>query len=301
MERVNNANSKNPLCVWQLHKLLEPMHRHKQTQIKAPKVRPHYLGVVAFVYRNRFVVADQIQRRFSKVLRSARTTRRHLVELESLGWLGVMPTRGVSPVFPKVYYVTPAGARKLRAELEANGKQSHIICIDRFRRDGLSGQYILHELEVTEYLLAVWHSTQLNDDRDLLQVERRSLTSHPSFQVALRSKMSRLEPDAMYVIRQRGKGMMCHLLELDRGTMTERQLKAKFFRYESWLQSNCGRAYLIELYRQCGAKKPLPHCRISFVTTAAVDAVRRCQLIEQAAAPFDMVGQRLRVIAATEI
>ena len=58
------------------------------------------------MYRNRFALASQIQRRFSSVLRPGRTTRRHLEELESLRFRGTVPGRGVGPLFPKVYYVT---------------------------------------------------------------------------------------------------------------------------------------------------------------------------------------------------
>jgi hypothetical protein len=88
---------------------MTPMHTYRRAKKKRSVERRHFARILAFVHRNRFAVASQIQRRFADVLRSDRTARRHLEELEALGYLGVAPARGVSPLFPKVYYVAGRG------------------------------------------------------------------------------------------------------------------------------------------------------------------------------------------------
>ena len=72
-----------------------------------------YPAILSFVYRNRYAIASQIQRRFTTILKSDRTARRHLAEMEALGYLDVITTRSVSPLWPKVYCVTKRGARRL--------------------------------------------------------------------------------------------------------------------------------------------------------------------------------------------
>jgi hypothetical protein len=91
-------------------------------------------------------------------MKSDRTARRHLSELQALGWLGVMPTRGTSPLFPKVFHVTARGARKLRRALAAKGKPGHIIRVDRSRQEGCSADHVLHDVLTTEFMLMVWEA-----------------------------------------------------------------------------------------------------------------------------------------------
>ena len=66
-----------PLSVWELPKLLAPVHRYRKARQQARQERPHFKAILAFVHRNRFAVAGQIQRRFPQYLRSDRTARRH--------------------------------------------------------------------------------------------------------------------------------------------------------------------------------------------------------------------------------
>src|SRR5262249_32955165 len=100
---------RRPLTPWELPSLLTPGAISRRAAKCGRKERPHFAAILGFVYRNRFAVASQIQRRLSGALRSGRTARRHLEELESMGYLGVAPARGAGPLFPKVYYVTGRG------------------------------------------------------------------------------------------------------------------------------------------------------------------------------------------------
>src|SRR4051812_45089343 len=112
---------RRPLTSWELPSLLTPVHVYRRSAKCCPKERSHFAAILGFVYRNRFAVASQVQRRFTSVLRSDRTARRHLQEMESLGYLGVAPARGVGPLFPKVYYVTGRGVRRLSDSLAERG------------------------------------------------------------------------------------------------------------------------------------------------------------------------------------
>jgi hypothetical protein len=88
-----STKERRSLTPWELPSLLNPVHAFRRSKSKAKTERPHFPAILGFVYRNRFAVASQIQRRFRNVLRSDRTTRRHLEELESLGYVGVAAGR----------------------------------------------------------------------------------------------------------------------------------------------------------------------------------------------------------------
>ncbi|MEX0718600.1 MAG: replication-relaxation family protein, partial [Planctomycetaceae bacterium] len=169
-----SASPRRPLTVWELPKLLEPVHRHRPAVVKSPKDRPHFPAILAFVYRNRFAIAQQIQRRFGQYLPSDRTARRHLAEMEALGYLDLVPTLGVSPLFPKVYSVSRKGLRRLREAFAKKGKQWREPISDRRRSEGYSALHVMHELCITEFLLEKWEESQSRPDFELLQVERRS-------------------------------------------------------------------------------------------------------------------------------
>lgn len=253
--------TRDVLSPWELRKLLTPAYEHRRVTVVRPKPRPHFVPILAFVYRNRLAVASQIQRRFASVLPSRRTARRHLAEMEALGWLGVASAWGTGPLWPKVYFVTQKGARRLRDSLAASGKPGDVIRVERGRQLGRSAEHVLHEVWLTEFLLGVWQTAESRGDLALLQTERRSLAGHPAFDLGHRRT---LEPDALFVYRERG-GMMCCLVELDRGTMGPEQLKRKLHRYESWSHSIAGQRFLADLYRRHGAAEPKPMFRVLFV------------------------------------
>jgi hypothetical protein len=191
-----------------------------------------------------------------------------LEELESLGYLGVAPARGVSPLFPKVYYVTGRGVRKLRKSLAAQGKPWQAARVDRRGRDtqeGHAAEHIIHEILITELLLAVWQTVHGRADLELLTIQRRSLAKHQAFRLTVGGRQTRLVPDAMFLFRQTGGGMVCCLIELDNGTMNQKKIRAKYAHYLAWSQSAAGKQYLIDLYCGHGAKEPRPTFRLLVV------------------------------------
>jgi hypothetical protein len=270
-----------------------------QKKKKITKERAHFPAILGFLYRNRFAVASQIQRRFSDILRSDRTARRHLEELESLGYLAVAPARGVSPLFPKVFYVTGRGVKKLQESLAAQGKPWKAVRVDRSSRhtqDGYSADHILHEILITEFLLAVWQTVQARPDLELLTIQRRSLAKHSAFRLTTGKYRSRLIPDAMFLFRQTGGGMGCCFLEMDNGTMNRKQIARKYQRYAAWSNSPVGQQYLIDLYRQHGAVNPRPVFRLLIVAsdrTGQNDHHRLRELWEPVKKLLPMMQKRL--------
>ena len=285
-DTTRSTVARRPLTPWELPKLLEPMHRWKRaTRAKGPKVwRSHFLPILGFVYRNRFAVASQIQRRFAKAMPSDRTARRHLAELERTGCLGVADTRSVSPLFPKVYFVTGRGVRKIEESLCERGRPGTCCKRDRRRPEAYSPSHVLHEVLTTEFLLNVWETIEPCEDLKLLTVQRRALERHPAFLVAEAGRRSRLKPDAMFVYR-RGRGMMCCFLEIDNGTMSLRQMRGKLSRYEAWSKSRRGREYLLDIYRRNGAAEAKAVFRVLLVASDRFggDGVRRMAALRRLA------------------
>ncbi|MBC7820702.1 MAG: replication-relaxation family protein [Planctomycetaceae bacterium] len=253
------------LGVWDLPKLLGSVHRYRKSRPKVRPERPHFRAILAFVHRNRFAISSQIQRRFPKYLRSDRTARRHLAEMESLGLLSVVGTNNVSPLWPKVYFVTRRGLTRLRQALHDQGQEWSESLRDRRRSDGSSAQHVLHELFVTEFLLLAWEAAEHREDLQILSMQRRSLAKHESFKVVIAGKRTRLEPDGMFLSRQQGKGMMCCFVELDLDSMTPRQMAVKFRRYQVWSESQTAMTYLKNLYERHGATFPTAAFRILLV------------------------------------
>lgn len=256
---------RRPFSPWELPLLMTPMHTYHSAQKGRAIERQHFAKVLAFVHRNRFAVASQIQRRFADVLRSDRTARRHLEEMESLGYLGVAPARGVSPLFPKVYYVTGRGVRRLRECLAASGKSWEATRVDRRGRhshEGYGAEQLVHEILITEFLLSVWQTGESDPDLKVLSMQRRSLVKHPAFQFTMSRRGTRLIPDAMFLVRHHPGGMACYFVEMDTGSMNRKQLRTKFQRYVVWSKSTAGQQYLTDLYRRHGATDPRPVFRI---------------------------------------
>ena len=204
----------------------------------------------------------------------------------------VVAARGTSPLWPKTYFCTAAGARWLRRSLESRGKTGHVIRADRGRPEGYSAEHVLHELLTTELLLDVWECSQAGTGFQLLQTERRTIPSESEFALEIRARRTGIEPDAWFVYRQEGKGIMCCCCETDVGTMSKNQLKAKFGRYEHWVTSARGKRFLMELYRSHGAQNPRPTFRL---LTIACDRNRtrdnkRLDLIYDAVASFPAIS-----------
>lgn len=279
------------LTPWELPQLLTPLFTYKAKPAARAKARSYVAAVLGFVYRNRFAVSSQLRRRFPKTFSSDRTARRRLAEIQALGLLGVAPTRSTSPLWPKVYYVTGRGLKKLRRDLAARGTDWQPPVVDRAGRhklEGYSSDRVVHELLTTELLLAVWQTVSQRPDLELLTVQRRALVRHPAFELRLKGKTSRLIPDGLFLFRQKGGGMVVSLVEMDTGEMNAKQVTTKLVRYEAWMKSESGQNYLVDLYREYGATHPQPSFRVLIVCEdrAATGGMNRMAELLRLALPF---------------
>ncbi len=264
----NQKCKRIPLSVWELPSLLRSVHHYRKSDPRKCRERPHYRAILAFVHRNRMAVASQIQRRFAKYLPSDRTARRHLAEMESLGFLSVVETNNVSPLWPKVYFVTSRGLARLKKALNEQGQEWSETVRDRRRSDGVSAQHILHEVMTTEFLLLASEATQASNDLEILTIQRRSLAKHDAFKVIVGGQSTRLQPDGMFLYRQQEKGMMACFVEMDLDSMSLKQMSAKFRRYQAWAESPVGNSYVKALYGRHGATAPSAAFRILMVVSS---------------------------------
>ena len=69
----------------------------------------------------------------------------------------------------------------------------------------------------------------------------------------------------MFLFRHASGGMICCFVEVDNGTMNQKQIRAKYRRYVAWSQSPAGKQHLIDLYRCHGAIEPRPTFRLLVV------------------------------------
>ncbi len=293
-----------PLSVWELPSLLRSVHHYRKSEPKTCRERPHYRGILAFVHRNRMAVASQIQRRFPKYLSSDRTARRHLAEMESLGFLSVVQTNNVSPLWPKVYFVTSRGLARLKKALNEQGQEWSETVRDRRRSDGVSAQHVLHEVMTTEFLLLASEAAQASNDLEILTIQRRSLAKHDAFKVIVGGQPTRLQPDGMFLYRQQGKGMMACFVEIDLDTMSLKQMTAKFRRYQAWAESPVGNSYLKDLYGRHGATAPSATFRVLMIVSSRdtqTEHQRLTRLVELAGKLPSEIRNRIWLTSVSDI
>ncbi|MSR56986.1 MAG: hypothetical protein EXS05_04865 [Planctomycetaceae bacterium] len=307
----DGTKRKTPISVFDLPaSLLSSVHKFRKRKAKRPRDRTHFPAILGFVYRQKFVTASQIQFRFSSVLRSHRTARRHLAEMqESLGYLELVPAP--SPIWPKIYSISRCGMRKLARSFEAKAIRWEPTVMDRGRQKGFSISHVVHELFISEVLNLVWAAATAHADTDLLKIERRSLASQPAF---LLHSRRRLIPDALFLLRHGTRGLILTCLEVDTGADNLKNFTAKMGRYSEWAVSEEGRRFLIELYRRHGATDPRPSFRLGIVCAesryGAVDrrvaAIQRtaynqppaCQAVERSAVACRRDSDRFQVSRA---
>lgn len=266
-----------PLSIWDLPaSLLTQPHNFRRKAPKRGRERSHQAAILAFIYRNRFATAPQVQRRFPDFLRSDRTTRRHLAEMqESLGYLDLVPTP--SPLWPKVYSVSSQGMRQLAQAFRKKQPSWRPPLNDR-RRVGFSIHHVYHELACTEFLLQIHKSAKANGV-ELLEIQRRSLVNLDSFCLP-KSAGSRLVPDGMVLLRTR-QGMICTFVEIDTGSMSLNAIVEKFGRYSAWSATDRGQKFVSDQYRKHGAQNPQPRFRVAVICgdRHQTDGNRRLELL----------------------
>ncbi|MBI3860973.1 MAG: replication-relaxation family protein [Planctomycetia bacterium] len=266
------------LSIWDLPaSLLTQPHNFRRRMPKRGRERSHQMAILAFIYRNRFVTASQVRRRFTEILKSDRTTRRHLAEMqESLKYLDLVPTP--SPLWPKVYSVSSRGMRKLTQAFRKKRSSWQPPAGER-GRTGFSIHHVYHELACTEFLLDVCEAAKMTG-AEVLELQRRSLVKNDAFRLTSTSG-TRLVPDGMLLLRT-SQGMICTFVEVDTGSMSMNSIADKLQRYSDWSASDHGQTYVSDLYRKHGANNPQSRFRIAIVCSNShhtTNGQRRLQAI----------------------
>lgn len=266
-----------PLSIWDLPaSLMKPPHRFRKRAPQRGRERRHQAAILAFIYRNRFATTSQVQRRFADKMKSDRTARRHLAEMqECLGYLDLVPTP--SPLWPKVYSVSGRGMRKLAHTFQKK-QPSWTAPVNDRKRIGFSIHHVYHELACTEFLLQV-HESAKAIGAELLDMQRRSLVRNDVFRLPAESG-SRLVPDGMFLLRT-GDGMICSFLELDTGSMSLTALADKLHRYSLWSTTEHGQSFVSDQYRKHGALNPQARFRIALICSDShqADGTKRLQAL----------------------
>jgi hypothetical protein len=215
----------------------------RSTQLRA-RERRHVPAVLEFLYENRYATADQVQRRFARYLPTHRTARRHLAEMQALGYVTLAPCRSTSPNFPNVYVCTSKGVKRIRDACRTLGVPWSPGVTNRPGQGSFSSEFLLHELLVTEVALAVWSTGQTVPHVEVLETQRREFRSWTDLRFGYRGELVRLEPDYGFLTRTPAEGDLQHFVELDQGTMGLARMREKLLRYHAWSQSDPGRAFL---------------------------------------------------------
>src|SRR5690349_3776632 len=75
-----------PKSAWELRELSRPLRERGRVQSRwQPKMMNHYPAVVEFLYQHRYATAAHVQQSFPRHIRTDRSARYQLLQLERLG------------------------------------------------------------------------------------------------------------------------------------------------------------------------------------------------------------------------
>lgn len=257
-----SQRSRRPRTGWELRELIRPLpRRQRSTRRAVPNAFDPAL--VEWVYRSRFCLTSQLQRRFTEQLPTQRTAQRHVSRLIQGGFLAEAPVRSTGPNFPMVVFATARGVRLIRDAYAGLGREWDAPLTEERKARGLALDSVLHELLLSEFGLAVERTIAARTDLRLLETERRYFRRDRRLTYHRSGEQRHLEPDAgiLASIRtERGRSLLplC-AVELENGTHTLARLRRKLRAYADWYHDD-GPAWLADIYGRHGA----PGHRASF-------------------------------------
>lgn len=271
--------------VWELPKLIQPLHRRRKHFIRNPRLLPHYPAVVEFTYNHRFVTGWHIQRRFRDYMRSPRTSQYQLANLVRLGFLAYAPVRSTSPNFPAVYVATRQGIALIKETYASHDIDWAGTATEQIKATGIALDSILHELLLTEFELAIRATTESRGDLTLLMQERRYFraTKQLAYETAGRTK--RVIPDAGFLVRQTNGhaaqlgqySLQLCFVEMDNGTLSTERLAEKYRDYTKWSVSPECQRYLQGVAERYGSPNTCTGFRLLVIARGNSNDERRLQ------------------------
>lgn len=175
-ELPTTRKRREPATAFELPRLIRPQPLRCRQPDRKTASKPFYVQLAAYIFSSRYATTSQVLRRFPELLSTERTAQRHLQNMVNHGLIAIASTRGTSPNFPFVYFVTRKGIGFLKANIP-NGDRFQIPATEERRSRGQSLHSLLHEVCVTEFALMLAKTAQSRGDVELLAQERRYFRS----------------------------------------------------------------------------------------------------------------------------
>lgn len=240
-----------PLTAWELPQLIRPQPLRSRRRERAKAIQPFYVRLVSFFYSQRYATAAMALRFFPDLLKTERTTQRHLTNMVAHGLIAVASSRGTSPNFPFVYFATRKGIRFVSEQIP-NGDKVEIPATEERRSRGQSLHSLLHELHVTEFSVMLANTARSRGDLQLLMQERRYFRRGRRLSYRDGETHNWIEPDFGFLPAighesESPRVLPMHFVEMELGTHSVSQIRDKLVAYDRWAVQE-GREYLQNLY-----------------------------------------------------
>lgn len=210
----------------------------------------HAEAILNFLVKHRVALASQIHRALPDLLKSERSARRHLQSLATKGVEEVRILTYEDPRKPNVYLITDAGmdhARDFMPVIPESIPSSH--------RES-SGDHILHELLITEVVVARMEFYRNQTDFEQLWEERFGFHKIRAF--------ADIIPDHLDAYRT-PRGCLIDFTEVFTGERSATKVKRKLQAYADWSETDEAKHFLKETYRYFGVAHPNPVFRINIL------------------------------------
>ncbi len=259
-----------PLTAFELPELIRPQPLRRRRHGTATAMQPFYIQLATFFYLSRYATASMAFRFFPDLLQTERTTQRHLANMVAHGLIAVASTRGTSPNFPFVYFVTRKGIRFLREQIP-NGDRIEIPATEDRRSRGQSLHSLMHELHITELSVMLAATARSRGDLHLLTQERRYFRRNRRLAYRNRGSSAWIEPDFGFLPAiDNGVGtrrvLPMHFVEMELGTHSVAQIRDKLIAYDRWATQE-GREYLDKLKGRYTEQKANGNFRLLLVAS----------------------------------
>lgn len=296
-----------PRTAWELSQLIRPLPiRNCRTARRSAGLQPHSPALIEYVYRSRYVIASQVQRRFPDRIGSHRTALWQLAGLVSLGYLATAPVRSTSPNFPFVYFATRKGVRLIEETYAQHGREVSLSPGEGRKARGVALHSLLHELCLTEFELTLHTAVGKRADLRLPFTERRYFRRNRRLRFDINGTCGSVVPDSGFFLTmgqesdqashniRAGESGLLHFVEWDNGTMSPARIREKYDKYRRWDESDAADVYLREFYAVRGLPLPPSRFRLLIIAHDKLHADRDQNRLAALYAPVLSLPARLR-------
>lgn len=235
-----------PKTAWELRELIRPLAiRRKPAPNRDCRTRqPFDPALVEYVWTNRYVLVNHLQRRFSQWLPTQRTAQRHTQRLIQQKLIAPAPVRSTGPNFPMVLTATGRGVKLVEETYAAHRIDWDRALTEERKAKGLALDTIHHELLLSELDVGMQLTVDAREDLTLLERERRYFRTDRQLTYKERGRRRRIVPDAGYVVAIRDAGeqtlLPLNLVEMENGVHSVAKIRGKIAAYSRWAETEAG-------------------------------------------------------------